>query len=44
VPIVRKTFKDYAPGFVHVNIKYLPHMADESDRHCLFVAIDRTTR
>ena len=43
-PIVRKTFKDYAPGFVHVDIKYLPQMADESARRYLFVAIDRATR
>ncbi|MEO6967289.1 MAG: integrase core domain-containing protein, partial [Rhodanobacteraceae bacterium] len=39
-----KTFKDYAPGFVHVDIKYLPQMADESARRYLFVAIDRATR
>lgn len=39
-----KTFKDYAPGFVHVDIKYLPQMADEPRRRYLFVAIDRATR
>lgn len=43
-PIVRKTFKDYAPGFLHVDIKYLPQMADETSRRYLFVAIDRATR
>ena len=43
-PIVRKTFKDYAPGFVHMDIKYLPQMADETARRYLFVAIDRATR
>ncbi len=43
-PIVLKTFKDYAPGFVHVDIKYLPQMADETARRYLFVAIDRATR
>lgn len=43
-PIVRKTFKDYAPGFLHVDIKYLPQMADETARRYLFVAIDRATR
>ena len=43
-PIVRKTFKDYVPGFVHVDIKYLPQMADETARRYLFVAIDRATR
>lgn len=39
-----KTFKDYEPGFVHVDIKYLPQMPDEAERRYLFVAIDRATR
>ncbi len=39
-----KTFKSYAPGFVHVDIKYLPQMPDESSRRYLFVAIDRASR
>ncbi|XZG71924.1 IS481 family transposase [Chitinibacteraceae bacterium HSL-7] len=39
-----KPFKDYAPGFVHVDVKYLPQMADETSRRYLFVAIDRATR
>lgn len=39
-----KTFKDYEPGFVHVDIKYLPQMPDETQRRYLFVAIDRATR
>ncbi len=39
-----KTFKDYEPGFVHVDIKYLPQMPDETSRRYLFVAIDRATR
>ena len=43
-PVVRKTFKDYAPGFIHIDIKYLPQMADETSRRYLFVAIDRATR
>ncbi len=43
-PAKRKTFKDYAPGFVHVDVKYLPQMADEPRRKYLFVAIDRATR
>lgn len=43
-PIAHKTFKDYAPGFMHVDIKYLPQMADETARRYLFVAIDRATR
>ena len=37
-------FKDYPIGFVHIDIKYLPQMADESKRKYLFVAIDRATR
>ena len=39
-----KTFKDYEPGFLHMDIKYLPQMADETQRRYLFVAIDRATR
>ncbi len=40
----KKTFKDYEPGFVHIDIKYLPQMPDEDSRSYLFVAIDRATR
>ncbi len=43
-PIVPKTFKDYAPGLVHVDIKYLPQMPGETARRYLFVAIDRAMR
>jgi transposase-like protein len=39
-----KTFKDYKPGFVHVDITYLPQMPDEAERKYLFVGIDRATR
>ena len=39
-----KTFKDYEPGFLHVDIKYLPQMPDQTHRRYLFVAIDRATR
>ena len=39
-----KAFKACAPGYLHVDIKYLPQMADESSRRYLFVAIDRATR
>ena len=39
-----KTFKDYEPGFIHMDIKYLPQMADETHRRYLLVAIDRATR
>lgn len=39
-----KTFKDYVPGFVHVDVKYLPLMPDETERRYLFAAIDRATR
>ena len=35
-----KLFKAYAPGYLHVDVKYLPQMADESSRRSLFVAID----
>jgi hypothetical protein len=43
-PATKKTFKDYEPGFIHIDIKYLPQMPDESARRYLFVAIDRATR
>ncbi|AOY02061.1 IS481 family transposase [Jeongeupia sp. USM3] len=39
-----KGFKDYAPGYFHLDIKYLPQMPDETSRSYLFVAIDRATR
>ena len=37
-------FKAYEPGYLHIDVKYLPQMADESRRRYLFVAIDRATR
>jgi transposase InsO family protein len=39
-----KPFKAYEPGYLHVDVKYLPQMADEERRRYLFVAIDRATR
>jgi Integrase core domain len=39
-----KAFRAYAPGYLHVDVKYLSQMADESSRRYLFVAIDRATR
>jgi transposase-like protein len=39
-----KSFKDYEPGFLHVDIKYLPRRPDEICHRYLFVAIDRATR
>ena len=39
-----KAFRAYEPGYLHVDVKYLPQMADESSRRYLFVAIDRATR
>jgi transposase InsO family protein len=39
-----KAFKAYEPGYLHMDVKYLPQMADESKRSYLFVAIDRATR
>lgn len=41
---LKKTFKDYEPGFIHIDTKYLPQMPDETSRRYLFVAIDRATR
>ena len=40
----RSGFKAYEPGFLHIDVKYLPQMADETSRRYLFVAIDRATR
>ena len=40
----KKTFKDDEPGFIHADIKYLPHMPDETAHRDLFVAIDRASR
>lgn len=37
-------FKDYEPGFVHVDVKYLPQMPGERARSYLFAAIDRASR
>ncbi len=39
-----KPFKAYEPGDIHIDVKYLPQMADEEKRRYLFVAIDRATR
>ena len=39
-----KTFKTYEPGYLHMDVKYLPQMADETTRRYLFVAIDHATR
>ena len=39
-----KAFKSYEPGYLHMDVKYLPQMKDESKRRYLFVAIDRATR
>jgi hypothetical protein len=32
-----KAFKAYPPGFIHIDIKYLPQMPDEQHRRYLFV-------
>jgi transposase-like protein len=37
-------FKAYEPGYIHIDVKYLPQMADQTSRRYLFVAIDRATR
>lgn len=35
-------FKDYEPGYIHIDIKYLPKI--DGERNYLYVAIDRATR
>ena len=37
-----KRFKDYEPGYIHIDIKHLPKLGDE--KRYLFVSIDRATR
>ena len=37
-------FKAYEPGYIHIDVKYLPQMANETSRGYLFVAIDRASR
>ncbi len=39
-----KTFKAYALGFVHVDVKDRPQLPDQDQRRDLFAAIDRATR
>ena len=39
-----KSFKAYEPGYLHVDIKYLPNMPDDPQKRYLLVAIDRATR
>jgi transposase InsO family protein len=39
-----KVFKAYELGYLHVDVKCLPQMANETSRRYLFVAIDRVTR
>ena len=43
-PATFKPFKAYEPGYIHIDVKYLPQMADETSRRYVFVAIDRATR
>jgi hypothetical protein len=31
-------------SYIHIDVKYLPQMVDETSRRYLFVAIDRATR
>lgn len=37
-----KKFKDYEPGYLHIDVTYLPKL--DGIKHYLFVAIDRATR
>ena len=39
-----KAFNDYRPGFIHVDIKYLPILLKQPKRQYLYLAIDRATR
>ncbi len=37
-------FKAYNPGYIHIDVKYLPQMASETSCGYLFVATDMATR
>lgn len=37
-------FKDYEPGYMHIDIKHLPQIPDEDQKRYLYVAINRATR
>ena len=39
-----KCLKGYPLGFIHVDVKYLPQIPDETQRRYLFVAINRASR
>lgn len=39
-----KSYKPYAPDYIHIDYRYLPQMPDESRRLYLFPGIDRATR
>ncbi len=41
---VKKAFKEYAPGYIHVDIKKMPKLKGETEKKYLFVSIDRATR
>jgi hypothetical protein len=42
--LVHESFQGDVPGFLPMNIKYLPQMADQTSHNYLFMAIDRATR
>ncbi len=37
-------FEEYEPGFIHIDLKYMPKLSSEPKRKYLYVAIDRATR
>ena len=41
---LQSAFKAYEPSYLHIDVKYLPQMQDETKRRYRFVAIDRATR
>lgn len=43
-PLLPIAFKDYEPAFVHVDIKYLPRMPDETEHSYLIAATDCNSR
>lgn len=40
----KMTSEDYKPSYIHIDVKYLSQMPEETSRRHLFVAIDSATR
>jgi hypothetical protein len=43
-PAPKKSFKDYAPGYLHIDLKELPKMPDEAGKTYLCARLDRASQ